>query len=319
MTNTQTPPLGQAATAPRAIPIRGLGQVAGRLFTRIGDTNLSLVAAGVAFFGLLALFPAITAFVALTGLLLDPAIVSAEIAPMLNTLPAAAAEVLEDQITNLSASRDEALSWTLVVSLAVATFSASRGTLNLVAGLNAAYEEREARGFLRLQAMGLLLTLGLILGTLLTLVVVAVLPIVLGAIAGDALASVIVLLLRWPVLLGAAALGFAALYRFGPSRRSAKWRWITPGAAVAVALWLTGTIGFAWYVQTFGSYNQTFGALAGVIVLMLWLYLSSFALLLGALIDAELEAQTAKDTTIGPDRPMGARGATKADRCDAVT
>ena len=264
-----------------------------RILHRLGDTELSLIAGGVAFFGLLALFPALASFAAVAGLLLDATTVEAQLAPMIDTLPDIAGQLLQAQLTELAQAESGTLNSTLIIGLGLSLFSASRGTLNLMGGLNVARSQPETRGFILKQATGLVLTFGLILGLTISLALVAALPVILSYVASDALASDIVLLIRWPLLLAAAMLGFGLLYRFGAGPTDTAGRLITPGAMVAVILWLVGTIGFAWYVQTFGTYNRTFGTLAGVIVLMLWLYLSSFAVLTGAVVDAELAANRA--------------------------
>ncbi|GIT92047.1 hypothetical protein JANAI62_25040 [Jannaschia pagri] len=304
---------GRGARRPSQIPLRGVFQVAKRVTRRLMDTQLSLISAGVAFFGLLAVFPALSALVALGGVLLTPVEIATQIDPLLATLPPAAAEIISGQLSALAATSNDTLSWTLALGLLIAVFSASRGTLNLMTGLNVAYEERERRNFFVVQIMALMITVVGLIGFVLTLATVAVLPFIAQLVGENSLTAQLILIARWPFLVAVAVFSFGALYKFGPSRRPARWRWVTPGAALAVAVWLGATVGFSWYVSTFGTYAETFGALAGVIVLMLWLFLSSFALLLGALVDAELEAQTAADSTIGPARPIGHRGAVKAD------
>lgn len=203
----------------------------------------------------------------------------------------------------------------ITVFLGFHFYSASRGVANLIAGLNVAYEEDEARGFFQLLALTLALTLVLLVTMSVSLAVVAIIPAVLS-IFGDwrALATVAEIA-RWPILLIVGASVFTLLYRYGPSRRPARWRWLAPGGMLACVLWIAGTVAFGWYVQTLGTYAETFGALAGVIVLLLWLWLSAFCVLMGAVVDAELEHQTTLDSTVGPDQPMGQRGAVKADTC----
>ncbi|WP_425093462.1 YihY/virulence factor BrkB family protein [Tropicimonas sp. S265A] len=310
--------VGLRASRPSEIPPRGLGQVAGRIVQRLGETRLSLIAAGIAFFGLLAIFPALTALVAVAGLILTPDAVATQLGPMIDALPPAAAEIVSGQITEVAAANNSGLNWTLVIGVGLALFSASRGTLHLINGLNVAYEEDEDRGFFKLQLLGILITLCTVVGMTLALTVAAALPIVADMFFRTSLLADIMVLLRWPFLLLVAIAAFAALYRFAPSRRAARWRWITPGALSAVAIWIAATIGFSWYAQTFGSYSETFGALAGVVILMMWLFLTSFAVLIGALIDAELEAQTGRDNTVGGDQPIGQRGAVKADQAKGL-
>ncbi|AHM05118.1 ribonuclease BN, putative [Roseibacterium elongatum DSM 19469] len=303
----------QTARRPSQFGLADLKQAAQRVITRTGRDRIGLVAAGVAFYALLALFPGITALVALAGLILDPGDIIAPLENGTAALPPAAREILLGQVRDVAGGASASLNLAALAGLALAIYSASRGVANLMAGLNVAYEEEEARGFFALLALTLMLTLFLLITLSLVLAVFAILPAIL-ALAGDrpalAMAAEIA---RWPLFFLMGALIFSTLYRFGPSRRAARWRWLAPGGLLACAFWIAGTAGFGWYVETLGSYAETFGALAGVIVLLLWLWLSAFAVLFGAVVDAELEHQTRHDSTVGPDRPMGARGAVKAD------
>jgi membrane protein len=192
-------------------------------------------------------------------------------------------------------------------------WSASGGVQGLVKSLNLVYDERETRGFLKLRGLSLLLTLGAIVVAVVALALITVFPAVIDDLglgeAGELAASIG----RWVILALLVLVALAVLYRFAPDRANPRWRWVSWGAVVALVLWLLGSFGFSWYVDNFGKYNQTYGALAAVIILLLWLYLSAFAVLLGAEFDAEIERQTARDTTTGPERPMGQRGAEAAD------
>jgi membrane protein len=288
--------------------------VAQRVFARTGTDRIGLVAAGVAFFALLALFPGITALVAVAGLILDPAEIVQPLETGTAALPPEASDILLGELRDVADEEGRvSLNLAAIVALAIAIFSASRGVANLIAGLNVAYEEEEKRGIIVLTLRTLALTLFLLVTLSLLLAVFAILPAAL-AWAGDLpFYETLLDIARWPVLFLIGGLIFTTLYRFGPSRRAARWRWLAPGGLLACALWIAATAGFGWYVETLGSYAETFGALAGVIVLLLWLWLSVFAVLFGAVVDAELEHQTQIDSTIGPDRPMGHRGAVKAD------
>ncbi|MEO0486129.1 MAG: YihY/virulence factor BrkB family protein [Pseudomonadota bacterium] len=282
---------------PSLVRLREFGQLAARIGKRFGEIRLPLIAAGIAFFGLLALFPALSALVALGGFFLSTEDISAQIEPLLSALPPSASAILEGQLRAVAGTSDGSLSWALGLGLALALYSASRGTLTLMDGLNAARAEREDRGFFTVQATGLAITFAGLVSFVMTLALVAGLPAIASVFPEGSLTAQLILIARWPLLVALAIFGFAALYRFGPSRPPKRWAWITPGAVFAVVLWLGATVGFSWYVQTFGTYAETFGALAGVVVLMLWLFLSSFALLFGALLDAELEVQLAPDGT----------------------
>ncbi|MFW5654127.1 MAG: YihY/virulence factor BrkB family protein [Roseicyclus sp.] len=304
---------GRNAAWPTQFGLGDLWQSLQRVFVRTGRDRIGLVAAGVAFYALLALFPGITALVAVSGLLLDPADVVGPLQDGTEALPPAAREILLGQIRAVAGEADAGLNLAALAGLGIAIFSASRGVANLIAGLNVAYEEHEARGFVTLTALTIALTLFLLVTLILVLAVVAVLPALLSWVGDMPALAMAARIARWPVLFLLGALIFTTLYRFGPSRRAARWRWLAPGGLLACGLWIAGTVGFGWYVETLGSYAETFGALAGVIVLLLWLWLSAFAVLLGAVVDAELEHQTLRDSTVGPDRPMGQRDAVKAD------
>ncbi len=304
---------GRFAHRPTHIPTKGILDVLVRMWNKQTHLNLGLIAAGIAFYGLLSLFPGITAIVAFAGTFLNPEMLVENSEDIAALLPEAAQTIVLGQLRDVANADSSTLSFAALFSLAIALYSASKAVANFIAGLNVIYEERETRNFFVVKALTILLTIFLIVGLLVAIIVVAAIP-VIAAIFGDyGIIDDVVMFLRWPFLFLMGAFGIAVLYRLGPNRRSAKWRWLTPGAFVACALWVGGSYGFSLYVQSFGSYNETFGALGGVIILLTWLWLSAFIVLLGALLDAELEAQTKRDSTVGDDRPMGDRGAVKAD------
>lgn len=304
---------GRDARRPTEMTLAGWRDIGARMVARIGSLNIGLLAAGIAFYGLLSLFPAITAGVAIIGLVYDPVDLVDQSGWLLSALPDAARTMIVDQFNAVAGAGDGSLGLAALVSLGVALWSSSNATGSLVQGLNVIYDEEDRRSFVMLRLMVIALTIGIILGLALMIVVVAAIPAALGLFdAGETLTDA-ALLLRWPLMFLLGVAGIALLYRVGPDRRSARWRWVTPGAVIACALWVAATYGFSFYVQNFGNYNETFGALAGVIVMLTWLWLSAFIILVGAEFDAELEHQTARDSTVGPDRPMGDRGAVKAD------
>lgn len=308
---------GRFAHRPTHIPTKGVLDVLVRMWNKQTHLNLGLIAAGIAFYGLLSLFPGITAIVAFAGTFLNPEMLVENSEDIAALLPEAAQTIVLGQLRDVANADSSTLSFAALFSLAIALYSASKAVANFIAGLNVIYEERETRNFFVVKALTILLTIFLIVGLLVAIIVVAAIP-VIAAIFGDyGIIDDVVMFLRWPFLFLMGAFGIAVLYRLGPNRRSAKWRWLTPGAFVACALWVGGSYGFSLYVQSFGSYNETFGALGGVIILLTWLWLSAFIVLLGALLDAELEAQTKRDSTVGEDRPMGERGAVKADTLGA--
>ncbi len=305
--------LGSQADSPTQIPLRGWWQVLRRAIRASQEDNIPLLAAGVAFFGFLAVFPALIALVTLVGLVADPAQITQQVQSFTAGLPQDSQRLISEQLTAITQSSGGALTVGLVVSLLAALWSASSGTSNLMSAVNIAYEEEETRGFVKLRAVALLLTLGTVVFLVLTLALIAVVPVVLNAAPLGPVGTVLAQVLRWALLIALIVVGLAVLYRVGPDRKPPKFRWVTLGSVVAALLWLLGSVGFSLYVNFFGNYNKTYGALAGVIVLLLWLFLTSYIVLLGAEINSESEYQTERDSTIGEPRPMGQRGAVVAD------
>ena len=293
MTTTEPPGRRSGATAddPTDIPSRGWRQILRRTKDEIKDDRVTLMAAGMAFYAMLALFPALAAAITIWGLVADPAQVQRTIADAAQALPSGAADLLSEQMTRIADSSGTALGWTLVATLAGALWSASSGTKGMMEAVNAAYDEDETRGFVRVRGMALALTLGGIFFGLLLVGLVAVVPGVLSLIGLGSLAENLVRWGRWPVLAVVLALGLAVIYRYAPDRDQPRWRWMTPGSIAAVVLWLVASAGFAWYVNSFGSYSETYGSIAGVIVLMLWFFISALAVLVGAELNAEVERQ----------------------------
>ncbi|WP_135502826.1 YihY/virulence factor BrkB family protein [Roseovarius aestuariivivens] len=304
---------GRAAQSPGQIPLVGLLDVGFRLVRHIMRLNVGLLAAGIAFYGLLSIFPGITAAVALAGLMMPDDMLLSASELLASFMPDAARDIVMGQLDDVVSSDQNTLSVAALAALALALYSASRAVGNFIAGLNIIYGEVETRGFFKLRALTLFLTLALIVGVLFCILVVAAIPALAALFGARGWLLDGLLIIRWPLMFAMGAFGIGMLYRYAPNRRPAKWRWLTPGAVLACLLWVAGSVGFSLYVQRFGSYNETFGALGGVIILLTWMWLSAFIILLGAQLDAELEAQTEIDSTIGADRPMGERGASKAD------
>lgn len=261
-----------------------------RIKNRLVNDNFALISAGVAFYALLALFPGIAAMVALVGMVLDPATLVPRLENMTAALPDAAREIIIGQVTSVVSTGTDGLSLTVIAAVALALYSASAGVANLIAGLNIAYDRRERRGFFILKFQTIVLTLILMAILVVAAVAFGVIPAVLALVGDWPFWTAFARIVRWPALFVFGVLAFVIVYRFGPDRDSPRWRWMAPGSIAACLLWVAASGGFAWYVQNFASYNQTFGALGGVIVLMMWLWISAFVTLFGALIDAELEA-----------------------------
>jgi len=304
---------GEEAEKPTEIPPRGWWQVVRRAFKESSADNVPILAAGVAFFAFLAIFPAIIAAISLYGLVADPETVAAQARDLSAALPEQARPILADQLQSVASASGGALGVSLVVSILAALWSASSGTGNLLKAINIAYDEDETRGFLKVRGIALALTLGAIVFLLLTLALVAVVPVVLNVLPLGPVGTVLAQVLRWVLLAALVVAALAVTYRVAPDRDQPRFSWVTTGSLVATVLWIIGSIAFSLYVNNFGSYNKTYGAIAGVVVLMLWLYLSSYIVLLGAEINAESERQTRADTTRGAAAPMGERGAAAAD------
>jgi len=306
---------GAHAQVPTEIPRRGWWQVLRRAWAHAKDDNLSLVAAGVAFYSFLALFPALIAGLLLYGLVLDPAGVRAQAAEWTKSLPSEAASIVTTQLEQLSASSTRSLGVGLGVALALALWSAAGGVGNLVTAINIAYDEKETRGFVRRKVLALGLTLGAIVFVVVMLAVVAAAPAVLDELVGSGPERWALEAARWLFLLAAMAVVLGILYRVAPDRSAAQVSWVSVGAVVATLVWLLASLGFSLYVDNFGSYGETYGAVAGVVVLLLWLWLTIYLVLLGAELNASAEHRTIAETAAaGPPRPLGERDAVRADR-----
>lgn len=304
---------GRSAEGPSEIPPAGWRDILLRVKDEASKDNLSIAAAGVAFYLLLAIFPALTALVSIYGLVADPADVQAQMASLGSLLPAQAYDLLNDQLTSVVQNADSHLSLGVVFGLLLTIWSVTKGLGALMTALNIAYGEKEKRGFIKLTAVTVALTVGAILGIIVALGMIVVVPIVLDFVGLGGGAETLISLLRWPLLALLVLFGLAVVYRYGPSRDKARWQWITWGAAAATALWIVGSLLFSWYVANFEDYNKTYGSIGAVISLLMWLYYSAYIVLMGAELNAEIEHQTARDSTVGPSRPIGARRARMAD------
>jgi membrane protein len=302
---------GRQAGAPQEIPPKGWKDIAKRTMKEVKQDQVPLLGAGVAFYTLLALFPAIIAGVSIYGLVADPETVRDQIDRLTQMLSPETATILNQQIRQVTSSAGGALGVATVVGILTALWSASSGMKALITGVNLAYDETESRKFVKLRGLSILLTLGAMVLLALAGATIAGFP----PIADDLPTVVqwVVSILRFVVLAALLILGLAVLYRYAPDRDEPKWTWVTWGSGVATVLWIVASIGFSIYVNSFGNYNKTYGALAGIIILMFWLYLTAVIVLVGAELNTEMELQTARDTTKGPEEPMGDRGGHAAD------
>ena len=307
------PGRGRRADTPTAIPAKGWKDILLRVKDEISRDHVSLVAAGVAFYGLLAIFPAITALMSITGLLFEPTELVSALESVTAIVPQDVSQILLDQAEKVAGSQQGGLTLGLIVGLGLALWSASAGVGSLMEGINLAYDEDETRGFIKLKALTILLTLCMIVGILIAAALVIAVPVALDFLTFAPGMETLIQLLSYLPLAFIILTGLAVLYRFAPDRDSAKWRWLAPGTLAAAVLWLVASVGFSIYVSNFASYNETFGSLGGVVVLLMWMWISAYVVLMGAELNSEIEAQTARDTTAGPREPMGERNARKAD------
>jgi len=304
---------GRNADTPSELPVKGWKDIAFRMMDEVSADRIGLLAAGVAFYGFLAIFPAIAASMAIAGLFIEPEQVTVQIESLSNLLPQDVIDIITQQASAVAATGGGGLGLTALLGVTIALYSASKGMASLMDGINVAYDEEERRGFLKLKAVTLALTLFLVFGMLVSLAVLLGLPAALTLVDLGGAAERVVLIGSFAVVALLTICGLSVLYRYGPSRDAPEWSWASVGALVGCALWALGSAGFSYYVRAFGSYNETFGSLAGVVIMLTWLWLSAFIILLGAELNAEMEAQTRRDTTQGRDLPMGERDAQKAD------
>lgn len=270
---------------------RGWRRLLLNTYKQMSEDHVSLIAAGIAFYTLLAIFPAIVAVMAVAGLVLDPQVVVDQLQGLSRVLPRDAAAIVIDQAVAVTGSQEGGLGLAAILGFLIALYSASRGVASLMEGLNVCFEVEEKRGLVWLYVWTFVLTIAMVIGFLLVIMLLAVLPTVLAFLPLGRFGETLANLVRWPLLVAVVIAGLALLYRFAPSRGDVPWRWLTPGAIAATVLWLLGSIAFTVYAANFGSYNESFGALGGVIVLLTWLWLSTFIVLMGAELDSEIERQ----------------------------
>jgi membrane protein len=304
---------GRRANTPSEIPAKVWKDILWRVYHNIPEHRVISIAAGVTFYVLLAIFPGIAALVAIYGLFADPSSIGQHLNDLSGVLPGGATEVVGDQLTRLTSQPRSQLGFALVFGVAISLWSANAGMKALFDALNIVYSERESRSFIRLNLISLAFTLGAIVFMMVALSAIAVLPLALGYLGLSGAIEWLIAIGKWPLLLVVIAFGIALIYRYGPSREEPQWRWVSWGSALAAVLWLVTSLLFSWYASHFGSYNKTYGSLGGAIGFMTWMWISFVVILIGAELDAEMEHQTAKDTTTGPAKPLGSRGAYMAD------
>ncbi len=310
---------GAMAETPRNFSWPASWVIVKRVWANSGAHNLSLLAAGVAFYSFLSFVPLLAALVMVYGLVADPSAVADHMQLLIDLVPADAARLIYEQLTQLTQGAENRKGVGLAAALMVSIYGASRASGAMITSLNIIYEERDRRSYFRWLAVSAALVGGAILVAVCGLAAASMLSFAgVWAAALGTYASIAMQMLTWLLAAALCALTIGGMYRFAPNRADARWQWLSLGSVLATLLWLVATIGFGFYAANFGHYDATYGSLGAVVILLMWFYVSAYAVLLGAVINAEAERQTARDTTTGPARPMGKRGATMADTSAAL-
>jgi membrane protein len=297
---------GRDAENPSNITRKGWKDILLRVYRRISEHRIISFAAAVTFYNLLAIFPAIAALVAIYGLFADPSVIGHQVDSLSGVLPSSAIDIVRTEADRVARQPAGTLHGAFLIGLAISLWSANAGTKAIFDALNVAYGESEKRGFFKLNAISLAFTLGTLAIALVAVGAIVVLPFVLGRLGLIGTMHPFIAIGKWPMLLLVVLLLLALLYRFGPSRGQPHWRWVTWGSIFAVLLWLGASLLFSWYAANFGSYNKTYGSLGAVVGFMTWIWLSSIVVLIGAVLNAEMEHQTMGDTTVGRPQSLGA-------------
>lgn len=306
---------GEDAQWPHQIPLAGWIDIGKRSFHEMKADNVQIVAAGVAFYFFLAVFPTIIATISVYSLVLEPHQIQDQISKLSHILPQQAFGMIKEFLEPVIAKSKKEIGWGLAISVLVSIWSANKGTSALFKGVNIAYDEIDTRGIIKNNLLTLLFTLGGVVVGLISLLIVIFFPLLIKNLGLTPQLEHVLTWVRWVLLGVILVFTLSMVYKFAPNRRSPKLRWVSWGALLGSLLWLAGSMLFSWYVSNFGSYDDLYGSFAAVAILMLWLFLTAFIVLMGAEINSEMEHQTRYDTTIGMDKPMGERNAHHADRC----
>lgn len=301
------------ARSPTQISSRGWFAIGKRVVKQIGFDHVSIISAGVAFNVFLAIFPLAIAAVSIYGLVIDPETLQQHLNTMASVLPEGARELIGKQTQSLIQTSSHTLGWGLIVSLAVSLWAANRGTKALFEGINIAYNSHETRNFILNNLITLLFTVGGLIFGGITLALLIGIPAAADSLPLPQLLIQVIKFAVWPILFVMIIVALGLAYKVAPVRRQPRIRWVTVGSIVAAIIWIAASLVFSFFVANFSSYDKTYGSLAAVVVLLLWLFISSFVVMLGAEINSEAELQTGEDSTVGEDRPMGQREAYHAD------
>ncbi|MBB1344071.1 YihY/virulence factor BrkB family protein [Pseudoalteromonas sp. SR45-6] len=306
-------PRGYTADKPTEIPLLGWWDISKRVYQSMSQDNLSFVAAGVAFYALLAIFPALAACVSLYAYFASTADVSEQISKFITLLPPSSREIVLQQVSEVTQQSQKVLSVSAISTLLLTTWSSSKGCQALITACNITYHEQTKRQFFKALLVRFLFSIGAILVAVIALLIIGILPIALNIVGLENSIDTVIKLLTWLLLAVTFHFALAFVYRYAPHRKAAKWRWVTTGSVMATGLWIIASLGFSYYVSQFASYNETYGSLAGVVIMLMWLYISAYIIIFGAAINASTEQQTMVDSTVGPAHQSGNRGAFVAD------
>ena len=295
------------------LSLKSWWSISKRIFTSLQKDNIPLISAGVAFYCLLAIFPLLGATIALYGLVVSPDELQRHMALLVNVVPNDSRYIIEEQLKNLTEKSNTALGWSFLFTLLLSLWSSSKGANALIKACNITYSEAEGRGFFKGILARITCTIFMILTVIVSLACITILPEAINWMTSNALSTEQAMWVTWPVMLALFNISLSALYRYAPHRREAQWRWVTPGSVFATLLWVVASYGFSIYLNEFGSYNKTYGSVGGIIILLMWLYLTAYIILIGAEVNSSIELQTSADSTVGEDKPMGERNAFVAD------
>jgi membrane protein len=304
---------GRDAVTPTQIPWLGWKDILWRTYAEFQEDRLLAIAAGVVFYALLALFPAVTALVSIYGLFATPSTINGHLAFLSTVMPEAGVSIVNEQVSRIVSKGDAKLGFGFAFGLALALWSANAGIKAVIDALNVVYEETEKRGFFKLNLISLTFTVGAVVAMLSAIAAVVVVPLLFDRVGVGALAEALISYGRWPMLVVALLAALAILYRYGPSRREPQWKWVSVGSVLATALWIAGSAALSYYLRHHANYDATYGSLGAGIGLMMWMWMTTIVVLFGAELNSEIEHQTAVDSTVGPPKPLGTREATMAD------
>lgn len=304
---------GREADTPGEIPARGLRDVFWRVIESVMGDRVTLIAAGVTYYILLSLFPAMAALVALYGFVAEPSTIMGHIGFLASVFPPGSFDLILDQLQALTQQKTSTLSFAFFSGLFIALWSANSGIKAIFDAMNVAYQEQEKRSFLHLNLLSFAFTFCALIIAIVLIAAIGVLPVALSYIWLDRWQELLARFARWPLILAVVGCSITFIYRFGPSREQAKLRWLSWGVVFSTLLWMTATFLFSFYIENFANYNATYGTLGALIGMMVWVWISVIILIVGAELNAELEHQTTRDSTTGSPQPMGERGAFVAD------